>query len=264
MSGRRARRAHGGGGHGGGSSERWLLTYADLITLLLVFFVVLYALSQVDVAKYEKLKESLNKSMGANSTVIDLKGAGHRENTLLDGGKGVLPHEQLIVPPEQLELERLSTEVEQMAEEAGLADELEATVTSEGLVVSISNAGFFMPGDAGLRPKAVPTLDRIARMLRTFDHTMRIEGHTDNTPISTARYPSNWELSASRATNLVRFLIERHSYEPRRLSAAGYGEYYPKVPNDTEAHRAQNRRVDIVVLRAAQPPVPPSPDTTRY
>jgi chemotaxis protein MotB len=252
MSARRSRGSHGGGGHGGASSERWLLTYADLITLLLVFFVVLYALSQVDVAKYEKLKESLSKSMGANTNLIDLQGTGHRQDTLLDGGKGVLPQEQLIIPPEQLELERLSSEVERMAQEAGLANELEATVTAEGMVVSISNAGFFMPGDASLRPAAVPTLDRIARMLKTFDHTMRIEGHTDNTPISTVRYPSNWELSASRATNLVRFLIERHSYDPRRLSAAGYGEYYPKVPNDTEAHRAQNRRVDIVVLRDAQ------------
>lgn len=263
MASRRGRGSH-GGGHGGSSSERWLLTYADLITLLLVFFVVLYALSQVDVAKYEKLKESLNKSMGANSAMIDLKGSGHREDTLLDGGKGVLPQEQVIVPPEQLELERLSQEVERMAEEAGLADELEATVTAEGMVVSISNAGFYQAGDAALRAGAVPTLDRIARMLKTFDHTMRIEGHTDNTPISTARYPSNWELSAVRATNLVRFLIERHSYDPRRLSAAGYGEYYPKVPNDTEAHRAQNRRVDIVVLRATQPSAPVPSDAARY
>ncbi|MNX74372.1 Motility protein B [compost metagenome] len=264
MAGRRGRGNHSGGGHGGASSERWLLTYADLITLLLVFFVVLYALSQVDLAKYEKLKESLSKSMGASSALIDLKGAGHRENTLLDGGKGVLPHEEVIVMPEQLELERLSKDVEQMAAEAGLAEELETTLTPEGLVVSISNAGFFMSGDAGLRPKAVPTLDRIARMLKTSGHTLRIEGHTDNTPISTARYPSNWELSAVRATNLVRFLIERHSYDPRRLSAAGYGEYYPKVPNDTEAHRAQNRRVDIVVLRAAQTPAAAPSDADRY
>lgn len=241
--GRRGRGGHAGGGHG--SSERWLLTYADLITLLLVFFVVMFAMSQVDKAKYEKLKQSLSNSM----TVV---GAGGRDVTIIQGGTGVLPQENVIVAPEQLELERIAKDVKEMAKEAGLEGQVETTLDKQGLVVSISNAGFFEPGEAILRGEVIPTLDRIARMLKATDHDLRIEGHTDNLPISTPRYPSNWELSAVRATTIVRFLAERHSVAPRRLSAAGYGEYYPKVPNDTEAHRSQNRRVDIVVLRSTQ------------
>lgn len=251
MAGRRGRGGHGGGGHA--SSERWLLTYADLITLLLVFFVVMYAMSQVDKAKYEKLKQSLSASM----TVV---GAGGRDATIIQGGNGVLPQENTIIAPEQLELERIAKDVKRMAKEAGLEDQVETTLDKQGLVVSISNAGFFEPGEATLRGEVVPTLDRIARMLKSSDHALRVEGHTDNIPISTPKYPSNWELSAVRATTIVRFLVERHSFEPRRLSAAGYGEYYPKVPNDTEAHRAQNRRVDIVVLRSEQVQTPPTGD----
>lgn len=248
MGGRRGR-GHGGGGHS--SSERWLLTYADLITLLLVFFVVMFAMSQVDKAKYEKLKESLSTSM----TVV---GAGGRDVTMIQGGTGVLPQENVIVAPEQLELERIARDVKEMAKEAGLEGQVETTMDKQGLVVSISNAGFFEPGEATLKGTVIPTLDRIARMLKAADHDLRVEGHTDNIPISTAKYPSNWELSAVRATSIVRFLVERHSLAPRRLSAAGYGEYYPKVPNDSEAHRAQNRRVDIVILRSVQVQTPPT------
>lgn len=249
MAGRRGRGGHGGGGHA--SSERWLLTYADLITLLLVFFVVMYSMSQVDKAKYEQLKKALSNSM----TVV---GAGGRDDTIIQGGTGVLPQENVVIAPEQLEFERIAKDVKEMAKQAGLEDQIETTMDKQGLVVSISNAGFFEPGEASLRLEVIPTLDRIARMLKSADHDLRIEGHTDNIPISTPKYPSNWELSAVRATTIVRFLVERHSLPPRRLSAAGYGEYYPKVPNDTEAHRAQNRRVDIVVLRSEQVQAPPT------
>lgn len=255
MSGRRGRGGHSGGGHA--SSERWLLTYADLITLLLVFFVVLYALSQVDKHKYQQLKKSLSQSMN-NTQLIDLKGSGHNEDTITDGSTGVLPQSNSVLPPEQLEMERIAQEIKQLAKQRDLDDQIQTEVDKQGLVVSISNAGFFRPGDATLRAEVIPTLDRIAKMLKTFDHHLRVEGYTDNTPISTSKYPSNWELSAVRATSIVRFLVERHSFDPRLLSAAGYGEYYPKVPNDTEAHRAQNRRVDIVVLRSEQVQAPPT------
>lgn len=250
MAGRRGRGGHGGGG-GHASSERWLLTYADLITLLLVFFVVMYSMSQVNQKKYDQLKKSLAASM----TVI---GKGGNDPTIIEGGQGVLPQAETIIAPEQLELERIARDVKAMAKEAGLEGQVETTMDKQGLVVSISNAGFFEPGEATLRGDVIPALDRIARMIKASDHDLRIEGHTDNIPISTPKYPSNWELSAVRATTIVRFLVERHSFVPRRLSAAGYGEYYPKVPNDTEVHRAQNRRVDIVVLRSTQVQAPPT------
>lgn len=243
MSGRRGRGGHGGGGHG--SSERWLITYADLITLLLVFFVVLYALSQVDKAKYEKLKQSLSSSM----SVVDMKGTNGSRPSVTDGNLGVLTGGTAVIMPEQLELESMEKDVQEMAKAEELSDMVETKLDKEGMVISISSAGFFQSGESLLTPEAIPMLDKIAQMLARHPQRVRIEGHTDNIPIATARFASNWELSAMRATTIVRFLIERHRLDPRRLTAAGYGEYYPKVANDTEAHRAANRRVEIVILR---------------
>ena len=246
--GRRGRGGHGGGGHG--SSERWLIRYADFITLLLVFFIVLYSMSKIDQNKYDALKAALASSM----TVVNLKGAsGQSDPSVLSGTQGVLPAMDALIQLEQTEFEKMKEDIEQVAEEEGLEGEIETKLDQEGLTVSISNAGFFEAGEALLRPEMVESLDRLARMFKAQEHELRIEGHTDNLPIRTERYPSNWELSACRATAIVRFLIERHAYDPRRLSALGYGEYDPKVANDSEAHRAQNRRVDIVVLRRNAP-----------
>jgi chemotaxis protein MotB len=246
--GRKGRRGHGGGGHG--SSERWLISYADFITLLLVFFIVLYSMSKIDQNKYDALKAALASSM----TVVNLKGAnGQADPSVLNGTQGVLPAMDALIQLEQVEFEKMKEDIQKVAEEEGVEEEVQTTLDREGLTVSISNAGFFEAGEAVLRGEMVQTLDRLARMFKAQEHDLRIEGHTDNIPIRTAQYPSNWELSACRATALVRFLIERHGYDPRRLSALGYGEYDPKVANDTEAHRAENRRVDIVVLRRDAP-----------
>jgi len=245
MAGMRRRGRHGGGGHS--SSERWLITYADLITLLLVFFVIMYALSQVDKAKYEELKKSLQTSI----RYVPIEGAGKTPHVIGDGGENDTVVPMPFLQAEQLALTQLSKEIGELAKEEGLDQEITTRMEQRGLVVSISNTAFFAPGEAQLRPEIVPVMDRVARVLQPDPHYLRIEGHTDDTPIRTFRFPSNWELSAVRATTLVRFLVERHSFPPSRLSAAGYGEYYPRVRNTNEANRALNRRVDIVVLRSA-------------
>lgn len=241
----RRRSRHGSGGHGG--SERWLITYADLITLLLVFFVVMYALSQVDKAKYDELKKSLQHSI----RYVPIEGAGKTPHVIGDGGENDTVVPMPFIRPDELALSKLEQQIDALAKEEGLDQEITTRIEQRGLVVSISNTAFFALGDAGLRPAIVPALDRVAGVLKSDPHYIRIEGHTDNTPIRTSRYPSNWELSAVRATTIVRFLVERHDFPPTRLSAAGYGEYYPRVRNTTEANRALNRRVDFVVLRAA-------------
>jgi chemotaxis protein MotB len=245
MAGSRRRGRHGGGGHS--SSERWLITYADLITLLLVFFVIMYALSQVDKAKYEELKKSLSTSIN----YVPIEGSGKTEHVIGDGGENDTVVPMPFMQAEQLALTKLETQIDALAKEAGLDREITTRIEPRGLVVAISDRTFFAKGDAELRPEIVPLMDRVARVLKADPHYVRIEGHTDDTPIRTVRFPSNWELSAVRATTLVRFMVERHSFPPTRLSAAGYGEYYPRVRNTTEANRALNRRVDIVVLRSA-------------
>ncbi len=245
MSGSRRRGRHGSGGHS--ASERWLITYADLITLLLVFFVIMYSLSQVDKAKYEELRKSLQTSI----RYVPIEGAGKTTHVIGDGGENDTVVPMPFMRPDHLALERLEKAVASLAREEGLDQEITTRMEQRGLVVSISNTAFFAEGQAELRLQIIPVMDRVAGVLKADPHYVRIEGHTDNMPIRTPRYPSNWELSAVRATTLVRFLVERHSFPPSRLSAAGYGEYYPRVRNTTEANRALNRRVDIVVLRSA-------------
>lgn len=237
---RRRRGAH-GGSHGSG--ERWLITYADLITLLLAFFIIMYAMSKSDVAKYQQMSTSLAKAF----KVIDTGGANDK-GILPPASDKILP--AVIPMPEEKMLSALKTKIEGEAKNAGLTGKVEVAVTERGLVISINNAVFFDPGEAYIKPSIMPVFKRMMLTLGRMPNHIRIEGHTDNTPISTARFPSNWELSTSRATNVVRYLISAGIIAPNRLSAAGYSEYSPKYPNDTESHRAQNRRVDVVVVRS--------------
>lgn len=232
------------GGHGGGhsSSERWLLTYADMITLLLALFIVMFAMSEISVKKMEELSKSLSNAFhsgGGNDMALP-----PASKDLLTGAGALLPEQQRM-----LELQE-KIEQEVMAKHgAATAAGVTTSLTQRGLVVSLSNSAFFGAGEAELRGEAEAVLRTVAAFLKGTGRHIMIEGHTDNTPIRTSRYPSNWELSTARATTVVRWLIERYNFQPRRLSAAGYGEYYPMVPNNTPDNQAKNRRVDLVILR---------------
>lgn len=234
------------GGHGGGhaSHERWLLTYADLITLLLAFFIILYAMSKSDYHKMYDLSRALSSafhaSQGGNKDVMPPS-----DPSVLKGGFSVLPESaQMMQLQEQLE--------KQIAKENGPQgmEGVNTTLTERGLVVSLASSAFFESGEADLRPEARGVLASVAKNLIKSGRNIMIEGHTDNTPITTARYPSNWELSTARATTVVRWLIAAYHLPPDRLSASGYGEYHPLVANTTPENRSRNRRVDIVILRS--------------
>lgn len=238
--------------------DRWLVSYADFITLLFAFFVVLYASAQVDQRKIGKLAMAIQTAF--------------QELGMFPASGGSLPRELPALPPEALkklqeaELKKekltvpddapiddfnLSTLQEEL--QKALQQEIAARAValhreSEGLVVSLREFGFFDSGSATLRDSAYPALDRIAAILAARTCRLRIEGHTDNVPIHTAQMASNWELSTARATELVRLLITRYGFSPERLSAAGYAEYHPIASNDTPQGRAQNRRVDLVIL----------------
>lgn len=246
------RKGHGSGGHASG--ERWLLTYADLITLLLAFFVVMYALSQTDKKKYEELAKSLSTSFH----VLDSGGSQVAPMPPASRQIAIIP---AVVPmaSDNQALQRIERAINAVALKNGLEGAIQTRIEERGLVVSISNSALFASGDDTILPGARKALDGIAEALRAAPNAIRVEGFTDDTPIHTARFPSNWELSTGRATNVVRFLIDRHHLAPQRLSASGYGQYHPEVPNDTALHRAMNRRVDIVLLRSANPvPAPGS------
>ncbi|HBX22735.1 MAG TPA: chemotaxis protein MotB [Desulfotomaculum sp.] len=222
------------------SSERWLITYADLITLLMIFFIVMYALSKVDAAKFETLANSLTAAFGAGAMILDSPGP-----AVVPGN----PPEQIRDLVEKNQLEKLKQELEQYIEESGLVAKVSVTTEERGIVLSFQDNVLFELGSDVLTAQAKEILDKIAPMLAHTPNYIRIEGHTDNLPISTARFPSNWELSAGRATNVVRELITTHGMAPEKLSAIAYGEYRPRAPNNNQYNRQLNRRVDLIILR---------------
>jgi chemotaxis protein MotB len=216
--------------------ERWLLTYADLITLLLAFFIVMYSMSQVDAKKFGKMSKALSGALRGGSGAIK-KG----DNIGVASGKGVLKVGHLM---------SIGEKIEARFRQRGDSKHVSAEMNERGLVIHIMESALFKPGSADLEPQAQQILDIVAEHLKDVPNHIRIEGHTDNVPISTLKYPSNWELSSARATEVVRYLIENHLMAPGEISALGYGEFRPLRPNNTAENRARNRRVDIVVLTA--------------
>jgi chemotaxis protein MotB len=245
--------------------ERWLVSYADFITLLFAFFVVLYASAQVDQRKVGRLALAIQvafQEMGVFpasttqvpidltepmpfSTVQAIANAKHNAEL---GRISSSPNAPLSGPAEEADLSTLQTELQQALQHEINLHAVALHREDEGLVISLREFGFFDSGSVSLKTSAMPALDRIASILSVRTCRLRIEGHTDNVPIHTAQIASNWELSTSRATELVRLLIQRYNFSPSRLAAAGYAEYHPIASNRTAQGRAQNRRVDVVIL----------------
>jgi chemotaxis protein MotB len=254
------------------SHDRWLVSYADFITLLFAFFVVLYASSQVDQRKVGKLALAIQiafQEMGvfpASTTAIPLnlnepmpfstvQAIENVERTAEVGRIASTPSSTLSGSAEANEMATLQSELQQALHAEIALRQVALRRETDGLVISLKEFGFFDSGSATLKPSAIPALDRIASILVIRTCQLRIEGHTDNIPIHTAQIDSNWELSTGRATEVVRLLILRNRFDPTRLSAAGYAQYHPIASNLTAQGRAQNRRVDIVILTSqASPP----------
>ena len=169
------------------------------------------------------------------------------------------PRQQVSDSPERASLDQMQKELQSaLATQIG-HHTVSVTPTKEGIVVSLKEAGFFDSGSAALRPEAIPTLNDIVKVIGPSQLRVRIEGHTDDVPIHTAQYNSNWELSTSRATEIIKLLITRYSIVPNRLSASGYGEYFPVASNQSADGRSQNRRVDLVILNSTVNFLPPTP-----
>lgn len=233
------------------TAERWLLTYADLMNLLLIFFIVLYAMSQVDVAKFNQLAQSLNMSLGNSSLApyIDNAAAG---GTALIPLPATAPSSVVPSKLEEQQIDELKKKVDAVIEKKGLKSEIDVVVQERGIVISINAQLLFKSGSSDLEANSKPTIGEIGQiLLEVPGKQIKIEGHTDNDPIKSNIYPSNWELSSARATNVLRLLVDQTHVEPKTISAVGYGEYRPLVPNTTDVNKAKNRRVDIVILRDA-------------
>jgi chemotaxis protein MotB len=242
MARRRSASGGGGGGHEAAGMMRWLLTYADLITLLMAFFVIMYAMSKADTQKFNSLRTSLAVALRAD--------AGSANNIIFEQ-QGTTPVDQAMPKEgsakEAEDFQEIIHKIQASVKDPRMVGFI---VDERGLTVRFLDNVLFDLGQASLRPDAMPLLDTVGTALKGNTRYLRVEGHADNLPINTLQFPSNWELSSARSIAVTRFLIEKHGMDPRRMSSLGYGEYRPLYPNTSEENRAKNRRVDIVVLRA--------------
>ncbi len=220
----------------------WMVTYGDMMTLLLCFFVLLFSFSTIDVVKFRDV-------------IIELQGA----LGVLTGGPMVLnlgdiPQKQISENPSAStqHMEALQQSIEEKVTEEDMQGSIQTEINERGLMIRFTDTVLFDLGKAELRSEVYPILDAISEEITTISNSIQVEGHTDPTPIHTSQFPSNWELSTARATAIIHFLLERGGIEPERLSAAGYAFYHPVVPNTSHENRAMNRRVDVIILESSE------------
>lgn len=222
--------------------DRWLVSYADFITLLFGLFVVMYAFAKADHPKQHAVSAAIDaafRSMGMPMAPPPPQ----------QPAASAVVNDTVLSPAEvKLDLERIHRELDTRLAAQEAAHTVSIAMGRDGLVISLREAGFFASGSATPKPQALPALGQIAAALSGTPYSLRIEGHTDNVPIHTAQFDSNWELSTARATGMARLFLELKAVPAERVSAAGYAEFHPVASNATAEGRAQNRRVDVVIL----------------
>ena len=237
--------------------ERWLVSYADFITLLFAFFVVLFASSQADKKKQSEVAAAMQTAFTPlGSFEPHTKTPPIADKTVAPAPAKPAAIALPLPPAGSTRLEETAARINRLLRaqttSGGIPPGSVTTrMTPEGLVISLNEIGFFASGSAEVRSAALAMLSALAASLP--DAPLRIEGHTDNVPIHTAQYATNWELSTARASAIARLLLERGSIKPANLAAAGYAEFHPVASNATEEGRSQNRRVDIILLRDRAP-----------
>ncbi|HEY3705070.1 MAG TPA: flagellar motor protein MotB [Terracidiphilus sp.] len=230
--------------------ERWLVSYADFITLLFGFFVVLYAFARADEKKKAEIPQAIDSAFTAMGAFPDysFKPGNDRSSRGPAESSTVVMGAQALTPNMvKDDLNRIRHELEQRLAGQVAQHTVIIKMGRDGLVISLREAGFFNSGSAIPRSEALLALRKIAASLAGTVYDLRVEGHTDNVPIHTPQFDSNWELSTARANHIGRVLLELHAIPPDRLSAAGYAEFHPVDTNSTAEGRANNRRVDLVV-----------------
>ncbi len=216
---------------------RWLLTYADMITLMLALFIILFAMSTVSRVKVQQFAKLVSGGFNNTWSVNQPPNGGTNGSQSFNASTSI---------------PQIAQQLARYVQQNHLQKQVQVQVTARGLVVTLlSDKSFFNSGSAELRPGTQKILDVVATFLKKNRNQIRVEGNTDNVPIDTALYPTNWELSTARAVGVVRYFVENDSILPTRLSAAGYGEFHPRTPNATSGQRQENRRVDIVLLNGA-------------
>jgi chemotaxis protein MotB len=229
------------------SRDRWMVSYADFITLLFAFFVVMYAFAKADQKKQAQVSAAINSAFSSLGAFPDATSKSAKDAAAWQ--TAIVMDENVLSPARvKDDLEHVRRDLEQKLSSQIAMHSVAIQMGRDGLVISLREAGFFSSGSATPKPESLPALRQIAASLSHTPYDLRIEGHTDNIPIHTAEFDSNWELSSARATRIARFFINLKDISPERISAAGYAEFHPIAGNDTADGRAENRRVDLVVL----------------
>jgi len=241
--------------------ERWLVSYADFITLLFAVFVTLYAMSQTDKQKVEQVAASYRSAFGVTSGSSSGKPSIMKKTDLMpipsmkpaiknpEKPKKTAEDGTVKIQATKKEFKEILVSIEKFLATQNALDKVNVEITRRGLVVSLKEAGFFDSGSAAVKPASFGIITKIAEALLPYSNPISFEGHTDNIPILRSQtFPSNWELSTARATNLAHFFLDRHGFTPQKISVTGYGEFRPVADNNSEAGRKQNRRVDIVLM----------------
>ncbi len=229
-------------------NEAWLLPYSDLMTLLLALFISLFAISQTDQKKVSQLAQAFSAAfnMGGPSFFNNAgPNAGRRAEMMSTEDKGNAAY-----IAENQKLQEVQKQMEDYIEQNGLQDQISTQMSENGLMVSIREKALFQSGSAELTPQAQDIASVVANLLASINEQVVISGHTDNMPIHNAQYPTNWDLSAARALNVMKYLLSISNMDPQRFSAVGYGEYRPVADNSTEEGRTKNRRVEILIARS--------------
>ncbi len=223
-------------------SPQWMTTFSDLMTLLLVFFVLLYSFSVIDVEKFQRFMASFQ-----GSGILDSGAEPLKKNKDKDFDVPADVQQKMSDLSKLNPLAEIYIAVQEYISDNNLDKEISVKFSERGVALEIKNKILFNSAKAELKPEALKILRELAGLFENIPYTISVEGHTDNRPINSAKFPSNWELSSARALSVVRFLAERIGLDPHKFCAVGYGEYHPVAPNDTAINMAKNRRVVIVI-----------------
>ncbi|MCE5286431.1 MAG: OmpA family protein [Pelosinus sp.] len=245
-----ARNKHHAEHHEEHADETWLVPYSDILTLLLALFIVLFASSQVDQKKFDQMRQSFSMAFSTGSPALldSMKSVQQSQESSTSMNNDQQMKEQAYTQ-ESAQLSEVKRQIDKYIMDNGLVGDLQTILTDEGLMIRIKENALFPSGSAALLPESRRFGTQIAKMLLPLSQKVVVSGHTDNMPINTYEFPSNWDLSAKRAVNFMKLLLAQENLQPERFSAIGYGEYRPLTANDSEESRAKNRRVEIMVVR---------------
>jgi len=233
----------------------WMATFADMMSLLVCFFVLLLSFANMDIVKFKKAMGSMKEALGVEQ--IHVGEYYVRSTTPIElSDKQSTPFVEVTDMPKRLDAptmdQRMMAEIQRVIASQGVSKLVETEASERGIIVRLKGQMLFSAGSDELHPEAFIFLDEIANLAEGFPYALSIEGHTDDTPINTARYASNWHLSTARAIAALRYLVDVAGIDPRRVSASGYADTRPLAPNDSPENRARNRRVEFVYLRDAR------------